>query len=95
MAIGAGAVAAGGIGRDNLGATSGGTRVSRSWRQIASAGLLAYRELDEVLSLTEMVAEVLSDSRPGTNKQHGTIDNVPSLEWFQVDPNGKSRIRKE
>jgi len=60
-----------------------------------NAGLLAYRELDEVLSLTEMVAEVLSDSRPGTNKQHGTIDNVPSLEWFQVDPNGKSRIRKE
>jgi len=35
------------------------------------AGLLAYRELDEVLSLTEMGAEVLTDLRLGTNKQHG------------------------
>ncbi|MEO2048520.1 MAG: IS1380 family transposase, partial [Pirellulales bacterium] len=34
------------------------------------AGLLAYRELDEVLSLTEMGAEVLTDLRLGTNKQH-------------------------
>jgi len=30
----------------------------------SDAGLLAYRELDEVLSLTEMGAEVLSDPRP-------------------------------
>ena len=34
------------------------------------AGLLAYRELDEALGLTEMVAELLTDSRLGTNKQH-------------------------
>jgi len=34
------------------------------------AGLLAYRELDEVLSLTEMGTEVLTDLRLGTNKQH-------------------------
>jgi len=33
-------------------------------------GLLAYRELDEALRLTEMGADVLSDSRLGTNKQH-------------------------
>ena len=39
----------------------------------SDAGLLAYRELDEVFGLTEMVAEVLSDSRPGTNKQHGLV----------------------
>ena len=39
----------------------------------SDAGLLAYREQDEVLSLTEMVSEVLSDSRPGTNKQHGLV----------------------
>ena len=34
------------------------------------AGLLAYRELDEVLGLTERVADLLTDSRLGSNKQH-------------------------
>lgn len=34
------------------------------------AGLLAYRELDEALGLTEMGADLLTDSRLGTNKQH-------------------------
>ena len=37
------------------------------------AGLLAYRELDEVLSLTKMGAEMLTDSRLGQNKQHGLV----------------------
>ena len=37
------------------------------------AGLLAYRELDEALGLTEMGAEVLSDSRRGSNKQHRLV----------------------
>ena len=34
------------------------------------AGLLAYRELDEVLVLTEMGVDLLTDSRQGSNKQH-------------------------
>ena len=34
------------------------------------AGLVAYRELDETLGLTEMGAEVMTDSRPGSNKRH-------------------------
>jgi hypothetical protein len=34
------------------------------------AGLLAYREFDEVLGLTEMGADPLTDSRLGSNKQH-------------------------
>jgi len=34
------------------------------------AGLLAYRELDEALELTATGAEVLTDSRPGSNKRH-------------------------
>lgn len=34
------------------------------------AGLLAYRELDEALGLTEMGSDLLTDSRQGNNKQH-------------------------
>ena len=36
----------------------------------SDAGLLAYRELDEALGLTEMGMYLLTDSRLGTNKQH-------------------------
>jgi hypothetical protein len=34
------------------------------------AGLLAYRELDEVLGLTDTASDSLCDSRVGSNKQH-------------------------
>ena len=37
------------------------------------AGLLAYRELDVALGLTEMGGDVLSDSRPGRNTQHQLV----------------------
>jgi hypothetical protein len=37
------------------------------------AGLLAYRELDETLGLTEMASAVLADLRQGHNKQHQLV----------------------
>ena len=64
------------------------------------AGLLAYRELDEMLGLTEMTPDALEDSRPGSNKQHGLLpllrqsiysrlagyEDVNDAERLAVDP---------
>ena len=69
--------------------------------QITSdAGLLAYRELDETLGLTEMAPAALEDSRLGSNKQHQLVpllrqsiysrlagyEDVNDAERLAVDP---------
>ena len=42
--------------------------------QITSdAGLLAFRELDDVLGLSQMAGEVLADTRTGRNSRHGLV----------------------
>jgi hypothetical protein len=42
-------------------------------RVTTDAGLLACRELDETLGLTDMSEEVLTDPRLGSNKQHKLV----------------------
>ncbi len=39
----------------------------------SDAGLLAYRELDDAIELTEMAGEIFADSRTGKNGRHGMI----------------------
>ncbi len=64
------------------------------------AGLLAYRELDEALGLTEMAQDSLQDNRVGSNKKHQLVpllrqsvysrlagyEDVNDAERLSVDP---------
>ena len=71
------------------------------------AGLLAYRELDEALGLTEMAGDLLGDSRLGRNKQHRLLpllrqsiysrlagyEDVNDAERLSVDPAMRHIVR--
>jgi hypothetical protein len=39
----------------------------------SDGGLLAYRELDDALGLTEMGGEILADARTGRNGRHALV----------------------
>jgi hypothetical protein len=42
----------------------------------SDAGLLAYRELDDILELTAMAGETLADARTGKNGRHALSTSV-------------------
>jgi hypothetical protein len=65
----------------------------------SGAGLLAYRELDDALGLTEMAAERLSDARTGKNGQHALVGMLRQSAFGRLagyeDVNDAERLRHD
>jgi hypothetical protein len=70
------------------------------WVRVTSdAGLLAYRELDDALGLTEMAGETLADARTGRNGRHALVGLLRQSVFGRLagyeDVNDAERLRHD
>ena len=66
---------------------------------MAGAGILAYRELDNALELTEMAGDVFCDNRTGKNAWHGMTGQFRQSLFGRLgeydDVNDADRLRRD
>jgi hypothetical protein len=63
------------------------------------AGLLAYRELDDALGLSDLAGERLADTRTGKNGRHALVDMLRQAVFGRLagyeDVNDAERLRHD
>ena len=65
----------------------------------SDAGLLAYRELDDAVDLTDMAGNVLADARTGKNGRHQLVGSLRQSVFGRLagyeDVNDAERLRRD